>query len=213
MKNNYIEFTGEILTGEDVNKEFTNIVNGYLNKGFTISATTMSGTQGEHAKVDLTDGKDVVRVMINNRDRWARGDYLYGLEITAALFKGRCNNNFDTFNTLWNSKGEVIKTVTFYEIGQDKHGYRRYTRQKAFAVEANNKARNRARWYVAYTDETAIKDAAHIKRVVEICKEHKGYKSIQAKDIVEISRINRKNGTMSYMVRFSGTRKPLQFTA
>ena len=56
MKKNYIEFTGEILTGEDVNKEFTNIVNGYLNKGFTISATTMSGTQGEHAKVDLTDG-------------------------------------------------------------------------------------------------------------------------------------------------------------
>lgn len=46
----------------DINQKFTAKVAEYIAKGYTINIATMSGSQGEVAHVDLTDGKQVVRV-------------------------------------------------------------------------------------------------------------------------------------------------------
>ena len=47
----------------DINQNFTAKVAEYIAKGYTINTATMSGSQGEVAHVDLTDGKQVVRVL------------------------------------------------------------------------------------------------------------------------------------------------------
>ncbi len=43
----------------DINQKFTAKVAEYIAKGYTINTATMSGSQGEVAHVDLTDGKQV----------------------------------------------------------------------------------------------------------------------------------------------------------
>lgn len=48
----------------DINQKFTAKVAEYIAKGYTINTATMSGSQGEVAHVDLTDGKQVVRVLL-----------------------------------------------------------------------------------------------------------------------------------------------------
>lgn len=48
----------------DINQRFTAKVAEYIAKGYTINTATMSGSQGEVAHVDLTDGKQVVRVLL-----------------------------------------------------------------------------------------------------------------------------------------------------
>ena len=50
----------------DINQKFTAKVAEYIAKGYTINTATMSGSQGEVAHVDLTDGKQVVRVLLDS---------------------------------------------------------------------------------------------------------------------------------------------------
>ncbi len=50
----------------DINQKFTAKVAEYIAKGYTINTATMSGSLGEVAHVDLTDGKQVVRVLLDS---------------------------------------------------------------------------------------------------------------------------------------------------
>ena len=46
----------KIYKTKDINELFTKVVNKYLAKGYVFNLNTMSGSQGEIAKVDLTNG-------------------------------------------------------------------------------------------------------------------------------------------------------------
>lgn len=48
----------------DINRRFTEIVAEWLAKGYSINTASMSGSQGETAKIDLTDGKEIVRILV-----------------------------------------------------------------------------------------------------------------------------------------------------
>ena len=62
----------------DINQKFTAKVAEYIAKGYTINTATMSGSQGEVAHVDLTDGKQVVRVLL---DSFTEYDSFYSLSV------------------------------------------------------------------------------------------------------------------------------------
>ena len=64
----------------DINQKFTAKVAEYIAKGYTINAATMSGSQGEVAHVDLTDGKQVVRVLLDSFTEYDSFNSLSGLE-------------------------------------------------------------------------------------------------------------------------------------
>lgn len=66
----------------DINQKFTAKVAEYIAKGYTINTATMSGSQGEVAHVDLTDGKQVVRVLLDSFTEYDSFNSLSGLEIT-----------------------------------------------------------------------------------------------------------------------------------
>ena len=65
----------------DINQKFTAKVAEYIAKGYTINTATMSGSQGEVAHVDLTDGKQVVRVLLDSFTEYDSFNSLSGLEI------------------------------------------------------------------------------------------------------------------------------------
>lgn len=65
----------------DINQKFTAKVAEYIAKGYTINTATMSGSQGEVAHVDLTDGNQVVRVLLDSFTEYDSFNSLSGLEI------------------------------------------------------------------------------------------------------------------------------------
>ena len=47
----------------DINKMFTTEVNKYLARGYRFNTASMNGSQGELAKVDLTNGTEIIRIV------------------------------------------------------------------------------------------------------------------------------------------------------
>ena len=47
----------------DINKMFTTEVNKYLAQGYRFNTASMNGSQSELAKVDLTNGTEIIRIV------------------------------------------------------------------------------------------------------------------------------------------------------
>lgn len=106
----------------EINKRYTEIVAEYMAKGYTINAGTMGGSQGEIANIDLTDGNEVIRVLIN-KDREC--DEEWNEFIFCEIIVGKCTdkvkiNSSDTWDTIWNARLEIIACEKFYVIGEDR---------------------------------------------------------------------------------------------
>ncbi len=120
----------------DINKKYTATVAEYLANGYTINTKTMSGSQGDYAHIDLTDGTEVVRIMVDTFHEW-NDISLDGLEIVV----GRADsevvpNSENDYHTLWNTKLDIISRERFYDIGADRrHGKFYGTMEEATAAQ------------------------------------------------------------------------------
>ena len=109
----------------ELNRRFTEMVAGYMAKGYIINTATMDGSQGEIAKVDLTDGKEILRVRLKSfyeHERIEDGHYFYGEGIVLTV--GRADpkvkpHSHDTWQTLWDGNCEVIFEEKWYRAGRD----------------------------------------------------------------------------------------------
>lgn len=102
----------------NINKRFTEIVSEYIGKGYTINTATMGGSQGEKAKVDFTDGTDIIRVYVASFNDW--DNHVEGVEIVV----GKCTNDVKPhdgtgYDTIWNYQLDVVNVERFYKIGEN----------------------------------------------------------------------------------------------
>lgn len=161
----------------DINKRYTEIVAEYMAKGYTINTTTMSGHQGETAKIDLTNGTEIIRIMIDSFHNWKANEE--GHEIIVGKSTDDVEPNSEsTWGTIWNGKLEVIYTERFYKIGEDHkngtyygtaaeakaaHDIRvkryRYSRDRSKEFEASAKAMEIA--------ERIVRNKMGVKRVTK----------------------------------------------
>lgn len=168
----------------EINKKYTEIVTEYIAKGYAINAGTMSGSQGEIAHIDLTDGKEVIRVIIEKK---------YSIPDYYQIIVGKCTDNIkinsdDTWETVWNSHLEIIHCEKFYVIGENrKTGTEIGTKEEAKC--ADKKRRQRHRRYdngiVDMTDKALEIGKRIVKRVwnkekvrtsdIRVCKSKDGY--------------------------------------
>lgn len=100
----------------EIDKLFTEEVTNYIAKGYTIHTNTMSGTQGEIAKVDLTNGDEVIRILLTTKYDWEEGDQLI---ITVGRNTDRLTGH--RHDTIWDQNLEVIKQYKFVELKQDEY--------------------------------------------------------------------------------------------
>ena len=132
----------------EIDRLFTAKVTEYLNKGYWLHTDTMGGSQGEVAKVDLTNGKEVIRVLLD-REFSLKGDQL-------AVKVGRNTDSLrgSTWDTIWNNKLEILETAAFYKIGDnyyvtpedyeaiyEKHWARRKCAERGHVVELGEVAK------------------------------------------------------------------------
>ena len=154
----------------EINKRYTEIVAEYMAKGYTINAGTMGGSQGEIANIDLTDGNEVIRVLVTkgyeHDENWNTFDY-------CQIIVGKCTdkvkiNSSDTWDTIWNEHLEIIACEKFYVIGNDrKTGMEFGTKEEAKL--ANEKRSQRFRGFrndkVDMTDKALEIGKRIVKRV------------------------------------------------
>ena len=103
----------------EINKRFTELTAEYIAKGYTFNASTMSGHQGEIAKVDLTNGVEVIRIVIDNT-RSKDNFWIDGICVAVC----RCTddvkpNSSSSWATFWTQNAEVIYEESYFEIGRN----------------------------------------------------------------------------------------------
>lgn len=104
------------MTYADINKMFTAEVSKYLARGYHFNAASMSGSQGETAKVDLTNGTEIIRVLLRTfSDGWDK----QGTELFVGRVAEKENVRRDVaycVNTIWNNRLEPVSSQRFYEV-------------------------------------------------------------------------------------------------
>lgn len=105
-----------VKTFNDIQKLYTDKLNEYIEIGYTVNLRTMSGTQGEMAKIDLTNGKKIVRIYVEEfadyEDTQTAGIRCIKLVVKSYEYD-ECYNKY---RTLWNTKGDLVEEVKFYKI-------------------------------------------------------------------------------------------------
>ena len=104
---------------KDIKAAATKIVSTYIGWGYILSET-MSGHQGELLKVDLTNGKEVIRVLID--DRRHHFDKLDEVAIEVRRYVFGKDAKSEKSHILWNGQGELIAEYVYYKLARFSDG-------------------------------------------------------------------------------------------
>lgn len=142
---------------KDIDIRFTYAVKKYLDRGFVINVPSMHGVQtDEVSKVDLTNGKEIYRVLLEDFYKTIDEDEIfvnvYCLRLSVLRYTSIPAHS-DSRRTVWNSKGEIVSEKTFYRFNNHSRdeNYREKTEwfttsiEEIKASEVKNCARRRAR--------------------------------------------------------------------
>lgn len=198
---------------KDIEKAFTDKVAEYFVKGYNIYYTSMGGHQGEIAKVDLTNGKEIIRIFLDSKNE-------YSIEVEnrhvdlgyISLIVGRCVDNVRIgcrYDTIWNEKLEIISETQFYEIGRRDNNFFG-TREEAIA--ATLKRYDRSKHKMFYNTEVIILNDKAKSIVLPFVKKQYKCRSATLKQIEQVKktvyyRNGKVNGVKYYVVARGKTYK------
>ncbi len=191
---------------KDINKRFTEIVMEYTAKGYYFNVATMAGHQGEIGKVDLTDGKQIIRILIERYFEYEQG--IAGIEgIRIAV--GRVPNSekiqpngTEILGTIWNNHLEIITEEVFYQLGRTGRNGDRCYGTYSEACAAQEKQINRWRNKQQYNQKVFTEKAYHI--VLPFVKRQPRCKSTKLADIEKVYSVIYRDGKKVYYVEAKG---------
>lgn len=189
----------KLIRAEEIRAAYTAKVNEYLSKGMEISMRTMSGSQGELCKVDLTDGQSIYRIRLDRDYGHFNEDFFYGRYEAVVLivekFEESGRDVFDNWDTLWNGKGEQIELVTYYSV-DDKNIFTDSLEElrRIMKIRDNRRAARRISNNVAL-------DQKRLTMFYGLVRKQKGYSAITKKQIEKVTRTSNDCG-VAYMVSF-----------
>ena len=194
---------------EVINHRFTETVAGWMAKGYTINTATMNGSQGEVAKVDLTDGKEVIRVLLDSFTRHPAGDehFCYSIE-GVKLIVGRVTdtvvpNGEDTWNHIWNNRLEVLTCEEFCQIGRQHRNGSKWFGTEADAIAQQDKHYERRHETWGPNIQT-LNDAAK-EIVLPYVRRQPKCKKVKVSEIEAVTkRTDDRTGKNTYYVKFRG---------
>lgn len=177
----------------DINKRYSEIVAEYMAQGYIINTASMSGSQGEIAKIDLTDGNEIIRIRVESFHNWSEN--VEGIEIVIGKSTDDVKpNTNETFATIWDSKLEVIRTERFYKISRYNRDYYSSEEEAKAASEVRSERYSRRR--VESKQFEASPEAMEIaKRIV---RRKMGYSRINS------SNLQLCKGSNGYYVMYNG---------
>jgi len=180
-----------IIKRTDMDKMFSQTVARYMADGMWINTESMSGSQGEVGKIDLTDGVNVYRVLFTNSLDWTTDFGAYKSMIQVRKYEV-------TEHTLWNQDGEVVEVVLeSWELGNNG----------AFTTDFNEACKSFekriARYRVKGNSTEVSFNADKIAEVVRKTGKY-GYKKVKAEDITKVSKHFNSSGRVYYRIGVTG---------
>ncbi len=111
---------------QDIRNIYTQKVTELLAKGYTVFPDTMNGSQGEIAHIDLTDGSQIVRVLLERGRCWSHiDDGFYGDVVTLTIGRAAADTwvgeHWD--GTIWNNRLEKIFEIGWAEVNDRGEGW------------------------------------------------------------------------------------------
>lgn len=192
---------------ETINRKFTETVAEWMAKGYTINTATMGGSQGEIGKIDLTNGKEIIRVLLDNFGRPCEkiGDRYYNLN-GVELITGRVTDNVipnspDTWSHIWNQNLEILNSEKFYEIGRAYNSNDKWYGTMEEAIAQQDKAH--ARYSVRHIPEDNAVNGAAKEIVLPFIRRQPKCKSVKASEIESITKHHVQSATGKRYTKYS----------
>ena len=105
----------------DINKRFTDIVAEYIDSGYTINAATMFDIEEEIAKVDLTNGNEIIRIQL--RPEYSQSDRVEFVSLEVGKCPVDILPNYHTnLHFIRRSSLEILECEQFYKVGEKRDG-------------------------------------------------------------------------------------------
>lgn len=200
-----------ILLTKDIQDIYTKVVNTYLEKGYTIHISSMSGMcSNEVSRIDVTNGKDVYRIMLRT-DRYTDFSDNYFYTRKAVLTVEKYENKASIIKMggchLWSDKSKVICSKEWYGVDTEDKAWTDYIE---YAKECYDKACKRSVNKPYYDKENTINltDTTRAK-VADIVRHTKGYMRIKDSDIYKVKIETLRSGRKEYIVYFSNGKNAL----
>ena len=185
----------------DINKRYTEIVTEWIGKGYTINTSTMSGSQGEKAKIDLTNGTEIIRILVCTFHDW--DENTDGVEIIV----GKCTDKVKPhdgigYDTIWNDRLEVLHQERFYKIGRNRSDY--YGTQAEAKAAADKSIERYRRKDIAGYEKVNFTDAKAVQLAKSYILRKNICKRVNLDNISVYKTISRK-GYVQYCVAYKAT--------
>lgn len=180
-----------IITRMDIDKKFSETVTELIAKGWYINTGTMGSSQGEIAKVDLTDGTYIYRVLLE-------ADYKYGERVEHDIYVDTLTirvikypENVKSDSTLWNyGHGQDISVKHFFAVNRNQG---KYTESIDFLLNVLKIRKDRQDWRInsgvdMTTHRYITMNSNTLTNLYKIVKGTKGYSGVKKSDIVSVYR-------------------------
>lgn len=162
---------------KEIDTLFTNKIREYLDKGYIIHTYTMSGSQGEQAKVDLYNDTEIIRILITSHYRTS----ISGLK----LIIGRNTNKVYGRPTdiIWNNDLQIIEEHEFIKLSDNYF----VTPEEYEPIKAVRKKRDHLK-YRNNADYIEFKQDAK-ERILPFVKRQPKCRSTRLSDIEKVYKI------------------------
>lgn len=163
----------------------------YITKGYILSTTTMSGHQGEVAKVDVKKGNEIIRILLTSESTWDDQGTIQQTKLTVgrAQDKVRSSSPFDTMaTTIWNNRLDIIEERVWYSVDSSADYF---SEDKAEILAQHKKQMERWRMREALRDLKNGKDVKGDKAkqiALAFVRKQRGEKRSKVEDIASIRR-------------------------
>ena len=194
------------MNSAELDRKVTGIVTDYISRGYTINLATMQSLSGdERGKVDVTNGKEVIRILLEEfREyvEWVDGKWNFPL-LGVRLVVGRATEKLTPhrrgIDGIWNHRLDIISEEKFYRIGDwnsDWYG----TKDEAIAREKKHNQRVRNSW----ESEFVVFGEKAKGIVLPFLRRQKNCKTATAKAITRVSKHYWDGHPTEYVVAYKG---------
>ena len=179
---------------KDIENIYTDTIMEYMKNGYRVNSATMNGSQGEMAKIDLTNDKEIIRIMLNRDTDFSERYWADYIKLTVGRNTDKLRGDY--MDIIWNEHLEIISEIYFYKIGHNGN----YYGTKEEAIEAMKKSHDRIKnRVVVQKTEIILPDIAK-EIVLPFLREQYKCKSIRIDEINKVSKIFSSGKPQYYIV-------------
>ena len=191
---------------QDIRNLYTQKVTELLNQGYTIFPDTMNGSQGEIAHIDLSNGSEILRVLLYRDRHWDRfADGYTGETIKLTVGKAAPDTWIDDRwdGTIWNNRLEVRFEIEWAWVASNRRNTNWYTTME----EAHEISKLQLERYKAkHTDRVEVLGDAFKSIALRWLRKQPRMKTCKLDDIEQVQRVRREDGTRSFEIIAKGKR-------